>query len=167
MCWKIRLRAWCNGCTRHYGGRSRSSILLARFICSRSNRDAATMTPILDYNKIAKLPALVRSFCFNNEGWIVGSGALYLLSLKSDEPRDYDILVPFYQWGLACRSIPENSPTNSHGGVKVRSDGLSIDVWCGDIGWFLGQVPQTPAYAVNPKTMTFLTVSREMKRVKS
>lgn len=83
---------------------------------------------MLNYNKIAKLPALVRSFCFSNEAWIVGSAALYLLDLKDDHPRDFDLLIPFYQWGVACRSIPENSPTNSHGGVKLISDGCAIDV---------------------------------------
>lgn len=124
------------------------------------------MTLLIDYNKIAKLPALVRSFCYAHEGWIVGSAALYLLGLKDDSPRDYDILIPFYQWGIACRSIPEGSSTNSHGGVKLISDGVTIDVWCGDIGWFLGQVPQVPAYAVSPKTMTFLKADREMKRTK-
>lgn len=125
------------------------------------------MTPIIDYNRIARLPALIRSFCFNNEGWIVGSGALYLLGLKEKDPRDFDILIPFYQWGLACRSIPENSLTNSHGGVKIVSDHTIIDVWCGDIGWFFGQVPAVPAYAVNPKSMTFLMADRQMARVKS
>lgn len=125
------------------------------------------LLPILDYNKVAKLPALVRSFCFNNDGWIVGSTANWLLGLKGDDPRDYDILIPFYTWGVACRSIPEGSPTNSHGGIKISSDGVIIDVWGGDIGWFLGQVPQTPAYAVHPKTMTYLTADRKYSRIKS
>lgn len=125
------------------------------------------MKPILDYNKVAGLPALIRSFCFSHEAWIVGSAANWLLGLRFDEPRDYDLLIPFYQWGSACRSIPEGSPTNSHGGVKISSDGIALDVWCGDIGWFLGQVPSVPAYAVNPKTMTFLKAARDQKRVKS
>lgn len=122
--------------------------------------------PVLNYNRVAALPALVRCFCFNNEGWVVGSGALWLLNLKDDEPRDYDIIVPFYQWGNACRVIPEGSPTNSHGGIKITTDSVKIDVWCGDIGWFFGQVPATPAYAVSPKTMTFLSASRDQVRVK-
>jgi hypothetical protein len=123
------------------------------------------MTPVLDYNRIAALPGLIRSFCFSNEGWIVGSGAKWLLG-GIDYPRDWDILIPFYTWGLACRSIPENSPTNAQGGVKITHGSDSIDVWAGDIGWFLGQVPSYPAYAVSPKFMTFLTAQRTQKRVK-
>lgn len=125
------------------------------------------MIPILNYNKLAALPALVRSFCHNNDGWVVGSGALYLLDLKNDPPRDWDILIPFWTWGVACKTIPEGSPTNSHGGVKMKADGITVDVWAGDLGWFFGQVPSTPTYAAHPKSMTFLTASREMKRVKS
>lgn len=121
----------------------------------------------IDYNRIAALPAVVRAFAFSNEAWIVGSAALYLLGLKDDDPRDYDMLIPFYQWGKACRSIPEGSPTNSHGGVKITTDGIMIDVWCGDIGWFMGQVPAVPAYAVSPLTMTFLKADRAIKRVKT
>ncbi len=132
-----------------------------------SRRSTHLKNPIIDYNKVARLPALVRAFCYNNEAWIVGSTALYLLGLKQDDPRDYDLLVSFYQWGVACRSIPENSSTNSQGGVKVVSDGVVINVWAGDIGWFLGQVPNMPAYAVQPKSMTFLKAARDQKRIKS
>lgn len=121
-------------------------------------------TPVLNYSKIAALPALVRSFCFSNEGWIVGSGAKWLLDLRTEPPRDFDVLIPFYTWGIACRSIPEGSLTNSHGGVKIRSDGLEVDVWAGDIGWFLAQVPLPPAYAVQPKTMTVLTMTKAQTR---
>lgn len=124
------------------------------------------MTIAINYNKVAQLPAAVRSFCYNNDGWIVGSGARFLLDLKKDVPRDWDILIPFWTWGIACRTIPENSPTNSQGGVKVLTDGVCIDVWAGDIGWFLAQVPSYPAYAVQPKSMVFLSASREMRRVK-
>lgn len=123
--------------------------------------------PVIDYNRVAALPALVRSFCFNNQAWVVGGAALWLLKLQDQAPRDYDLLIPFYTWGDACRTIPEGSKTNSHGGIKLVQDDIKIDVWCGDIGWFFGQVPKTPAYGVNPKTMTFLTASREMQRVKS
>lgn len=121
--------------------------------------------PILDYYKVSILPPLVRSFCFSNDAWIVGSGAKWLLNIKQDAPRDWDILVPFYAWGIACRSIPAGAVTNSNGGIKLQDHETFIDVWAGDIGWFLGQAP-SPAYAVYPKTMTFLTASRELLRVK-
>ncbi len=125
------------------------------------------MTPILNYNKVAELPAIVRSFCFSNEAWIVGSCAKWLLTLTETPPRDFDLLIPFYCWGQASRTIPVGSLTNSNGGVKLVVDGVSIDVWAGDIGWFLSQVPAIPAYAVNPRFMTFLTADRVQQRIKT
>jgi hypothetical protein len=119
----------------------------------------------IDYYRISDLPALVRSFCFSNDGWIVGSGAAYLLGFN-EAPNDWDILIPFWQWGEACRSIPRGMLTNSHGGVKIPIGNTSIDVWAGDIGWFLSQVPTMPAYAVHPKTLVFLTSSNTIRRIK-
>jgi hypothetical protein len=121
---------------------------------------------VLNYNKVAALPAIIRSFCHSHDGWIVGSGAMYLLNLKEDTPRDWDLLIPFWTWGTACKTIPEGTPTNSHGGIKLNDNGVSMDIWAGDIGWFLAQVPNYPAYAVQPKSMVFLVASKEMVRVK-
>jgi hypothetical protein len=123
--------------------------------------------PLLNYNTVSTLPPLVRSFCFNNSAWIMGSAALYLLELKEELPRDWDILVPFWSWGTACRTIPEGAPTNSHGGIKFKDGNVAIDVWAGDVGWFLSQVPSYPAYGVHPKSMTFIAASNQMVRVKS
>jgi hypothetical protein len=66
-------------------------------------------------------------------------------------PRDYDVVVPFYNWGPAAALIPEDARPNTFGGWKcvVRfgyKEGVSrklkqavnwaeIDVWPGDIGW--------------------------------
>jgi hypothetical protein len=123
--------------------------------------------PILDYNKVSVLPPLVRAFCFNNEAWVVGSAALYLVGLKPDVPRDWDVLVPLWSWGVASRTIPEGMLTNSHGGVKLKDGNTVVDVWGGDIGWFLAQVPSYPAYAVHPKSLTWLSASDQFARVKS
>ncbi len=117
----------------------------------------------INYARVAALTALVRSFCYGHDGWIVGSGAAYLLDIKDVEyPRDWDILIPFWTWGIACKTIPEGSPTNSHGGIKIDN----IDVWAGDIGWFMTQVPALPAYAVHPRSMTFLVASKNILRNK-
>jgi hypothetical protein len=124
------------------------------------------MTLVLNYNKVASLPAFVRGFCYNNDAWVVGSGACYLLDLQGELPRDWDLLIPFWTWGIACKSIPHNSPTNSQGGIKVTLGDLCVDVWAGDIGWFLGQVPVYPAYAVHPRSMIFLVAARDQKRIK-
>lgn len=115
----------------------------------------------VNYAKVALLPALVRAFCYSHEAWIVGSSAAYLLDTGVDYPRDWDVLVPFWHWGVACKMIPKNSPTNSHGGIKIDSAHSQIDVWAGDIGWFLAQLPTMPGYAVQPKSMAHLVVSRD------
>lgn len=121
----------------------------------------------INYSRVAAMPALVRSFCFSNEAWVVGGAANFLLGFGADLPRDWDVLVPFWQWGVACRSIPEGSLTNSHGGVKLVVGDVRIDVWGGDVGWFLSQVPTYPAMAVHPKTMTWLLAGDNVQRVKA
>jgi len=118
---------------------------------------------MVNYDKISQLPALVRSFCFNNDGWIVGSGAAFLLDL-AEEPRDWDVLIPFWSWGTACLTIPKGTPSNSFGGMKLDAGGVSIDVWAGDVGWFLAQVPKYPAYGVHPKSMVHLVASNAVRR---
>jgi hypothetical protein len=120
----------------------------------------------LNYHKIAALPTIVRSFCYSHDAWIVGSGAEYLLDIKELAPRDWDLLIPFWCWGTACKTVPAGTPTNSHGGIKLTENGLSIDLWAGDIGWFLSQVPTYPAYATYPKSPTFLIASQQLKRQK-
>lgn len=115
----------------------------------------------IDYNKVAHLNAFTRAFCLNHGGWIVGSGARYLLGL-SNTPNDWDILVPLRYWPEACRIVPRGTLTNSLGGFKILSPSLNIDVWPGDIGEFFSQVPEYPAYAVSPKYMRFLVVHKEI-----
>lgn len=118
----------------------------------------------IKYVRVAALPTIVRTFCYSHDAWIVGSGAEYLLGLKTDTPRDWDILIPFWQWGIACKTIPEGSITNAHGGIKLKNDDVWVDVWAGDVGWFLSQVPSYPAYAVNPKAMIFLSADSKVAR---
>lgn len=118
---------------------------------------------MINYNKVAALSHLIKSFTYPFESWIVGGGAKYLLDLQEESPRDWDILIPFYTWGQACRIIPEGSPTNAFGGVKLDS----IDVWCGDIGYFMGHANSYPQYAVNPKFMIYICADNQVERVKN
>jgi len=112
---------------------------------------------VLDYDKLAMLPLAVKMFCRNNRGWIVGGAARWLLGRADEPPRDWDIIIPLAEWPAAAGSIPRGSVTNSHGGVKLVADGAQIDVWPGDIGAFLGQIPfDNRAYAVHPSTTTVL-----------
>lgn len=120
----------------------------------------------LNYNKVALLPPLVRAFCYNNDAWIVGTAALYLLD-QVESFNDYDILIPFWTWGDACRACPCGSLTNSHGGIKLKIDEYkTCDIWAGDIGWFLAQVPLCPSFAVHIKSQRFIRVDNDINRTK-
>ena len=118
------------------------------------------MSNAINRDKLTSLPAIVRSFVYQNEGWIVGSGASFLLDVTENSPRDWDVIIPFWTWGRACRTIPDGSTTNDLGGAKIVSGELSVDVWAGDVGWFLSQVPSHPAYAVHPLSLTYMEADK-------
>ena len=117
------------------------------------------------YPRIGLLPAAARAFVHTHDGWVVGSAAKYLLGLVDGTPKDIDILVPFYEWGRACLVIPKGTPSNSFGGFKLEKQQVyyqdanyvfDIDVWAGDIGWFLANSKLFEGYAVQLKTQTIL-----------
>jgi hypothetical protein len=125
------------------------------------------MNLVVSYTRVAALPAVVRGFCHSHGGWVVGSGAAWLLGLGQGRFRDWDVLVPLAEWPVACKSVPEGTPTNSQGGLKVAlPGGMTLDVWGDDLARFLGQVPDAylPAYAVHPRTMTAVVASRNVRR---
>lgn len=122
------------------------------------------------YKRVAELPVVVRGLCHSHGSWVVGGGARYLLGLTDETPRDWDILVPLAEWPVACKSMPEGTPTNSQGGLKLDlGPALSVDVWGDDLARFLIQVPAAylPAYAVHPRSMTSLCVGRSVERHKA
>lgn len=125
----------------------------------------------INYQKVAKLPPLIRSFCHQGNGWIVGSGAKYLLDLKEDYPNDWDIIIPHTHWKTTSKSVPAGTISNSHGGFKILEINNSIeykfDLWTQDVADFLAETPNPPEYAVIPKFMRFLTCSNEWLRIKS
>lgn len=123
----------------------------------------------IDFYKVAYLPPIVRAFAFvgDSGGWIVGGAANYLLGLTDDTPRDYDILVPMITWEEATRFIPRDTKANSFGGWRIETAEASIDVWPGELGSFLSQVPVKPTYAVNPKKNIFVAASSSVKRDKT
>jgi len=108
------------------------------------------------YDRLKFLPPVARTLCFNHDGWVVGSTAAYLIGINNEIQRDLDILIPFYEWGNACKIVPAGTPANSFGGFKLKSDDVEIDLWAGDIGWFIAQVPKKPVYAVQIKSYTVL-----------
>lgn len=95
------------------------------------------------------LPKLVLALTHNHDAWIVGSAA----DPHEIEPRDYDVLVPFYEWGPASALIPGDARVNSFGGWKCVSDGVEVDVWPGDpgdLGWLMQRV--RAQWAWHPKS---------------
>ena len=120
----------------------------------------------IQYSRLQLLPLAARAFVYVHEGWIVGSGAKYLLGLQNKIPTDIDILVPFYEWGKACLVIPKGTTANSFGGFKLEQQRvdydhdthwLNIDIWPGDIGWFLADSKMFDGIAVQIKTHAILT----------
>lgn len=118
------------------------------------------------YPRIGLLPTVARAFVYTHDGWVVGSAARYLLGLVDSTPKDIDILVPFYEWGRACLVIPKGTASNSFGGFKLEKQQVyyqdaiyvfDIDVWPGDIGWFLANSKLFDGFAVQVKTHAILT----------
>lgn len=119
-----------------------------------------TSTYKVIYDRFSKLPLVVRSFCFNHEGWIVGGGANYLIGLTNKIPRDWDILIPLEHWNVACKSFPKGSVTNSFGGVKIVNDGIELDVWGDSLSNFILTNHFHPGAVVNLKNFTFLVFDK-------
>lgn len=73
-------------------------------------------------------PALVKKLCYTCDAWIIGS------AIDSDNPRDYDVVVPFTHWKQAAALIPVGSTANSFGGFKCICSEKEIDVWPAELG---------------------------------
>jgi len=84
------------------------------------------------------LPKIVVKMTHAHDAWIVGSAA----NPDNQAPRDWDIQVPYSQWGAAAMLIPPDAKPNSFGGFKCQCEGVSVDVWPGELGWIL-QRPMT------------------------
>ena len=118
----------------------------------------------LKYKRLIELPAIVRSFCHNNDGWIVGGAAMYLLGLIDEKPRDYDICIPLHNWNRANKTVPRGTPANSWGGFKITEGDVEVDIWANDIGVVLADAhPEyLPLYAVQPRTWCTLTADNKI-----
>lgn len=94
------------------------------------------------------LPPIVAQLTHNFDAWIVGSAA----DPATQQPRDWDVLVPFHEWHRAVACVPSSAQPNCFGGWKFESNGQSIDVWPGDLSWLM-QRPQA-RWAWHPKSGT-------------
>lgn len=81
------------------------------------------------------LPSIVSKLCYSADAWIVGSAASP--DLKTDDPRDWDVAVPFSEWHVASSLIPRDANPNSFGGWKFTSEGNEVDVWPCDLALFM------------------------------
>lgn len=91
-------------------------------------------------------PKLVCSLVYGHNAWVVGSGA----KEGSENPRDWDVLVPFQNWFEACFLIPKNAYPNTFGGWKCETDEGFVDVWPGDLGSFF--LLSAAKFAWHPKS---------------
>lgn len=78
-------------------------------------------------------PKLVLALTYSHDAWVVGSGA----DPDHENPRDWDIIVPYSEWQKACSLIPMDAVPNHFGGWKCISEGVEVDVWPGDLGWIM------------------------------
>lgn len=81
------------------------------------------------------MPKIVCALTHNHDAWVVGSAA----DPQNANPRDYDVQVPFSEWGKAAHLIPADAKPNAFGGWKCVSDGVEVDVWPGELGWIMRQ----------------------------
>ena len=79
----------------------------------------------------SQFPSKVSQLLQNFDGWLIGSAA----NPDNQNPRDFDILIPFHMWHKACLSIPENAIPNSFGGWKFIDNNVEIDMWPGDLSY--------------------------------
>ena len=83
---------------------------------------------------MGELPQVVRDWCFLYNAWIVGSGVDWIMGAPDRfdvPPRDLDVIIPPQHWQSACRHITNSSKVriNAFGGLKVKIEKFSVDVW--------------------------------------
>lgn len=115
---------------------------------------------MINHNRVKALPTVVRQFLYISNGWLVGSGAPYLIGTTDDIPKDWDIIVPFKYWNKTVFCLIENATVNSKGGVRIITDEVKLDMWPGELDWYFRQIPHFPAYAVNLCSCVCLTAEK-------
>lgn len=105
------------------------------------------------YERTYNLPQLVKTLTFEFGGWIVGSGAKYLVGeIESVNQGDWDVVISPTRWPDVAHIVPKGTPANNWGGFKL--DG--VDFWSEDLGHFFNSVNlERCGYpvAVHPKTL--------------
>lgn len=105
-----------------------------------------------NYKKFSNAPHIVRVLCQNHSAFIIGGGAKYLMDY-SDSCKDWDIVVPLSQWGLAQRLIPKEAIHNTFGGSKIIDESYVVDIWGMDLSQVIISSPEENFYLVHPQSL--------------
>ncbi len=118
----------------------------------------------LVYQRLSDLSPFIRTLLYVHDGFVVGSGADYLIGNTDSPPRDWDVIIPLSRWSLAMKSIPKGSVTNTFGGIKINTDNVSVDVWSQDLSDYLTNMPVKNFSIVHPKTLTVLNCHQNLNK---
>lgn len=76
---------------------------------------------------MTRLPKRLYAIVCKHNVWLVGSGVI------KDDAKDVNLLVSFRDWPEVAIHIPPDAKPNTFGGFKWEEDGVSIDMWPGDL----------------------------------
>lgn len=76
------------------------------------------------------VPRLVMVLCQTYGAWVIGSAAE---PRRTEQPRDWDVVVSFSRWAEAAPCLPADAIPNSFRGWKCDDAGTSVDVWPDDL----------------------------------
>lgn len=116
--------------------------------------------------RYGKLPDLVITLLVNHQGWLVGTGAAWLVEDTDELPSDFDVIIPPTEWCEAMRVIHHATDSlvvrfNKFGGLKVlgKYSGLKgdIDVWPSTLEDFLPGDRDQVAIRLSPRTIVRAT----------
>lgn len=86
------------------------------------------------------MPIEIKDILLISNGWLVGNACIDLLEDRI--PKDFDIIVPnrelFHTTSkMMALMSEEDSEFNIYGGLKFTINGISIDIWCQELDYFL------------------------------
>lgn len=114
------------------------------------------------YERLSNLDPFIRSLLYVHRGYVVGSGAEFLINQNAPEPRDWDIIIPLTNWNKCMKGIPKGSPSNTFGGVKVTlTNGDTCDIWAQEIADYCENISKSVFYVCHPLTLVEMACVRQ------
>lgn len=103
-----------------------------------------------------ELPDEVIDILSISSGWLIGSSIKHILDKIA--PNDFDIIVSEDNYRSIFRSVNKYSPKfNNHGGINVKINSISIDIWTQSLDKYLLNVGNQFTYAYNFNKNLFLS----------